>query len=80
MRHFDSTVGSVEHFAKVLPDDDPDNVLIAFQNYSISGTLNAERAADKQWLCYELDCPINKIAEACKDLDVPCAAEGREDL
>jgi hypothetical protein len=80
MRHFDSAIESVEHFAKVFPEGDPDTVLIAFHNYSMSGTLSAERAADKRWLCYELDCPMNKIAEACKDLDVPCAVEGREEL
>ena len=80
MRHFDSAIESVEQFAKVFPDGDPDTVLIAFHNYSMGGTLSAERAADKEWLCYELDCPMNKIAEACRDLDVPCAAEGREEL
>ena len=80
MRHFDSAIESVEHFAKVFHNGDPDTVLIAFHNYSMSGTLSAERAADKQWLCYELDCPMNKIAEACRDLNVPCAVEGREEL
>ena len=80
MRHFDSAIESVEHFAKVFPDGDPDAVLVAFRNYSMGGTLSAERAADKQWLCYELDCPMNKIAEAYRDLDVPCAVEEREEL
>ena len=80
MKHFDSAIESVEHFARVFPEGDPDTVLIAFHNYSMGGTLSAERAADKQWLCYELDCPMNKIAEACKDLDVPCAVEEREEL
>lgn len=46
----------------------------------MDGTLSAERAADKQWLCYELDCPMNKIAEACKDLDVPCLVYERAEL
>jgi hypothetical protein len=80
IRHFDSAIESVEHFAEVFPDSDPDTVLIAFHNYSMGGTLSAERAADKQWLCYELDCPMNKIAEACKDLDVPCVVEERRKL
>jgi hypothetical protein len=80
IRHFDSAIESVEHFAKVFPESNPDTVLVAFHNYSMSGKLSAERVADKQWLCYELDCPMNKIAEACKDLDVPCVKEGREDL
>jgi hypothetical protein len=80
MRHFDSAIESVEHFANVFPDGDPDTLLIAFHNYSMGGTLSAERAADKQWLCYELDCPTNKIAEACKDLEVPCVVEDRREL
>lgn len=80
MRHFDSAIESVGHFANVFPDGDPDTVLIAFHNYSMGGTLSAERAADKQWLCYELDCPMNKVAEVCKVLDVPCVKEGREEL
>ena len=80
MKHFDSAIESVEHFARVFPEGAPDTVLIAFHNYSMGGTLSAERAADKQWLCYELDCPMNKIAEACRDLDVSCVVEGREEL
>jgi hypothetical protein len=80
MRHFDSAIESVEHFAKVFPESDPDAVLVAFHNYSMSGTLSAERAVDQRWLCYELDCPMNKIAEACEDLDVPCSVEERAEL
>jgi hypothetical protein len=80
IRHFDSAIESVEHFAKVFPEGDPDTVLIAFHNYSMSGTLSTERAADKQWLCYELDCPMNRIAEACRDLGAPCVMEEREEL
>lgn len=80
MRHFNSAIESVEHFAKVFPEGGPDTVLVGFHNYSMSGTLSAERAADKQWLCYEFEHPMNKIAEACKDLDVPCAVEERREL
>jgi hypothetical protein len=80
IRHFDSAIESVEHFANVFPDGDSDTVLIAFHNYSMGGTLSAERAADKLWLCYELDCPMNKVAEACRDLDVPCVVEERREL
>jgi len=50
MRRFDSAIESVEHFAKVFPEGDPNTVLVAFHNYSLSGTLSAQRAADKQWL------------------------------
>ena len=64
----------------MFPDGDPDTLLIAFHNYSMGGTLSAERAADKLWLCYELDCPMNKVAEACRDLDVPCVVEERREL
>lgn len=80
LRHFESAIESVEHFAKVFSEGGPDTVLVAFHNYSVGGTLSAERAADKQWLCYELDCPMNKIAEACKDLDVPCLVYERAEL
>jgi hypothetical protein len=80
MRHFDGAIESVEHFANVWPGGDADTVLVAFQNYSMGGTLSAERAADKLWLCYELDCPMNRIAEACRDLKVPCIVEERKEL
>lgn len=80
LRHFDSAIESVEHFANIWPDGEADALLIAFHNYSMGGTLSAERAADKEWLCRELDCPMNKIAEACKDLEVPCVEWERAEL
>lgn len=47
IKKFDSAIESVEHFAEVFPEGDPDTVLIASHNYSMGGTLSAERAADK---------------------------------
>jgi hypothetical protein len=80
MRHFDGAIESVEHFASIWPNGDADTLLVAFHNYSMGGTLSAARAADKGWLCYELDCPMNRIAEACRDLNVPCVREERREL
>jgi hypothetical protein len=37
------------------------------------GMLSVEEAADKEWLCKELDCPMNKISEACEGVEAPCS-------
>jgi len=80
MRHLDAAIDSAEYFDRVWPDGDAFTLLVAFHNCSTGGTLSAEPAADKQWLCYELDCTMNKIAEACRDLDVQCTVWSREEL
>lgn len=80
MQHFESAIESVQYFARVWLDGDASTLLVAFHNYSLSGTLSAEQAADKQWLCYELGCPMNRIAEVCKDLDAPCPTWERAEL
>jgi hypothetical protein len=80
MRAFDAAIESVEHFAKVFPGGDADVVLIAFLNHSMLGMLSAEEAADKEWLCRELDCQMNEVAEACEGVEAPCSVWERVEL
>lgn len=80
MRHFDGSIQSVEHFAKVFNNGDPDALLIAVENVSMMGGLDAGRAADKAWLCMDLDCPMNRVAEACTKFQAPCSVWERIEL
>jgi hypothetical protein len=73
VRDFDAAIESVEHFAKVFAEGDADAVLVAFSNHSMLGRLSAEEAANKEWLCRELDCPMNQVAEACEGVGAPCS-------
>jgi class 3 adenylate cyclase len=77
MRDFDAAIESVEHFAQVFAGGDADAVLVAFSNHSMLGRLSAEEAANKEWLCRELDCLMNKVAEACEDVEAPCSVRER---
>jgi hypothetical protein len=51
MRHFDSAIKSIEHFAGVFPEGDPDTVLIAFfpqplhERYAERGTSGGQAVA-----------------------------------
>jgi hypothetical protein len=80
MRDFDAAFESVEHFAKVFAEGDAGAVLVTFSNHSMIGTLRAEEAADKEWFCRELDCPMNKVAEACEGVEAPCTGRERMKL
>lgn len=80
MKHFDGPIGSIEHFAKVWKNGDPYTQLVAMENVSMMGSLTAEQAADKAWLCQDMDCPMNQVAEACKGFKLECSEWVRIEL
>lgn len=80
IRHFDRAIETVETLARVFRSGDQDALLIAMENNSLGGMLSAEKAADKAWLCWDLDCPMNRVAEACKEFQAPCSVWERIEL
>lgn len=75
-------IETAEHFAAVYHTGTPEEVLVAFLNATTGGATPVERVRpvfDREWLCWDLSCPMNEGAKACEGIEIDCW-EGREEL
>lgn len=67
---FDSTIEAAETLASIYPkaDQNGDELMVAFLNATQGGTMNADEAKDRHWLCNELGPKMAPKTRACEGI------------
>jgi len=74
------SIESAETFARVWSTGDADAILVAFLNQTTGGGMDPKKPFDRQFLCQDLSCPMNKGTTACDGIDVKCWGDMRVEL
>jgi hypothetical protein len=74
------SVALTEHFARVWATGDADAILVAFLSQTTGVAVSPDKPFDRQFLCNDLGCPMNKGTPACDGIDVTCWEDMRVEL